>query len=181
MRTSARPSTSGDVVTRRFPFACSRAITSVVTPAETDSIAPASRPAYEDHRFALADGLTCLAEIGAHGTVVGPDPSLVIQPANAIQDALRRDGTLTVADPRPDRDQRSLRQRCLASVAPFGVSLDRVNVNGGAIAFGHPVGMSGARLVLTLANELRRRGGGNGVVALCGGGRQGDALLLKVS
>ena len=181
MRTSTRPSTSGDVMTRRFPCACSRAITSVVTPAETDSIAPASRPAYEDHRFALGDGLTCLAEIGAHGTVVGPDPSLVIQPANAIQDALRRDGTLTVADPRPDRDQRSLRQRCLASVAPFGVSLDRVNVNGGAIAFGHPVGMSGARLVLTLANELRRRGGGNGVVALCGGGRQGDALLLKVS
>jgi len=125
-------------------------------------------------------GLTWLAEIGAHGTVAGPDPSLVIQPANAIQDALRRDGALTVADLDLVEINEAFAGVALASVAQLGVSLDRVNVNGGAIAFGHPVGMSGARLVLTLAHELRRRGGGIGVAALCGGGGQGDALLLRV-
>jgi acetyl-CoA C-acetyltransferase len=125
-------------------------------------------------------GLTWLAEIGAHGTVAGPDPSLVIQPANAIQDALRRDGTLEVADLDLVEINEAFASVALASVAQLGVPLDRVNVNGGAIAFGHPVGMSGARLVLTLAHQLRRRGGGNGVAALCGGGGQGDALLLKI-
>jgi acetyl-CoA C-acetyltransferase len=125
-------------------------------------------------------GLTWLAEIGAHGTVAGPDPALVIQPANAIRDALRRDGTLEVADLDLVEINEAFASVALASVAQLGVSLDRVNVNGGAIAFGHPVGMSGARLVLTLAHQLRRRGGGNGVAALCGGGGQGDALLLKI-
>lgn len=126
-------------------------------------------------------GLTWLAEIGAHGTVAGPDPSLVIQPANAIQDALRRDGTLEVADLDLVEINEAFASVALASVAQLAVPLDRVNVNGGAIAFGHPVGMSGARLVLTLAHQLRRRGGGNGVAALCGGGGQGDALLVRVS
>ena len=125
-------------------------------------------------------GLTWLAEIGAHGTVAGPDPSLVIQPANAIQDALRRDGTLEVADLDLVEINEAFASVALASVAQLAVSLDRVNVNGGAIAFGHPVGMSGARLVLTLAHQLRRRGGGNGVAALCRGGGQGDALLLNI-
>ena len=125
-------------------------------------------------------GLTWLAEIGAHGTVAGPDPSLVIQPANAIQDALRRDGARTVADLDLVEINEAFAGVALASVAQLGVQLDRVNVNGGAIAFGHPVGMSGARLVLTLAHELRRRGGGNGAAALCGGGGQGDALLVRV-
>lgn len=125
-------------------------------------------------------GLTWLAEIGAHGTVAGPDPSLVIQPANAIRDALRRDGTLEVADLDLVEINEAFASVALASVAQLAVPLDRVNVNGGAIAFGHPVGMSGARLVLTLAHQLRRRGGGNGVAALCGGGGQGDALLLKI-
>jgi acetyl-CoA C-acetyltransferase len=125
-------------------------------------------------------GLTWLAEIGAHGTVAGPDPSLVIQPANAIRDALRRDGTLEVADLDLVEINEAFASVALASVARLGVSTNRVNVNGGAIAFGHPVGMSGARLVLTLAHQLRRRGRGNGVAALCGGGGQGDALLLKI-
>jgi acetyl-CoA acetyltransferase family protein len=125
-------------------------------------------------------GLTWLAEIGAHGTVAGPDPSLVIQPANAIRDALRRDGTLEVADLDLVEINEAFASVALASVAQLGVSTNRVNVNGGAIAFGHPVGMSGARLILTLAHQLRRRGGGNGVAALCGGGGQGDALLLKI-
>jgi len=126
-------------------------------------------------------GLTWLAEIGTHGTVAGPDPSLVIQPANAIADALRRDGSLTVADLDLVEINEAFASGALASVAHLGVPADRVNVNGGAIAFGHPVGMSGARLVLTLAHELRRRGGGNGAAALCGGGGQGDALLLRVA
>jgi acetyl-CoA C-acetyltransferase len=125
-------------------------------------------------------GLTWLAEIGAYGTVAGPDPSLVIQPANAIRDALRRDGTLEVADLDLVEINEAFASVALASVAQLAVPLDRVNVNGGAIAFGHPVGMSGARLVLTLAHQLRRRGGGNGVAALCGGGGQGDALLLNI-
>jgi acetyl-CoA C-acetyltransferase len=130
---------------------------------------------------ALRLGLTWLAEIGAHGTVAGPDPSLVVQPANAIRDALRRDGALTVTDLDLIEINEAFAGVALASIAKLGVPLARVNVNGGAIAFGHPVGMSGARLVLTLAHGLRRRGGGNGVAALCGGGGQGDALLIRVS
>jgi acetyl-CoA C-acetyltransferase len=126
-------------------------------------------------------GLTWLAEVGAHGTVAGPDASLVIQPANAIRDALRRDGALRVTDLDLVEINEAFAGVALASVAQLGVPLASVNVNGGAIAFGHPVGMSGARLVLTLAHGLRRRGGGNGVAALCGGGGQGDALMIRVS
>ncbi|MDQ1483654.1 MAG: acetyl-CoA C-acetyltransferase [Actinomycetota bacterium] len=125
-------------------------------------------------------GLTWLAEIGAHGTVAGPDLSLVSQPANAIRDALRRNGTLAVADLDLVEINEAFAGVALASIARLAVPLDRVNVNGGAIALGHPLGMSGARLVLTLAHELRRRGGGNGAVALCGAGGQGDALLVRV-
>ena len=123
-------------------------------------------------------GLSWLVEIGSYGTVAGPDASLLAQPANAILDALKRDGS--------ERDQLDLVEIneafagvVLHSTQLLGVDLDRVNVNGGAIAVGHPVGMSGARLVLTLAMQLRRRGGGTGVAALCGGGGQGDALILR--
>jgi acetyl-CoA C-acetyltransferase len=135
-------------------------------------------------------GLGWVAEIGAHGTVAGPDPSLLLQPANAIRDALRREARGRAArgrDSAPgvgDLDLLEINEAfagvALASTRELGVSLDRVNVNGGAIALGHPVGMSGARLVLTLALELRRRGGGTGAAALCGGGGQGDALILRV-
>jgi acetyl-CoA C-acetyltransferase len=125
-------------------------------------------------------GLPWLAEIGAYGTVAGPDPSLLHQPAGAIRDALRRDGTLRVADLDLVEINEAFAGVALASIRDLGVPQDRVNVNGGAIALGHPVGMSGARLVLTLAMELRRRGGGAGAAALCGGGGQGDALFLRV-
>jgi acetyl-CoA C-acetyltransferase len=126
-------------------------------------------------------GLTWLAEIGGYGTVAGPDPSLLLQPANAIRDALRRDGgTLGVADLDLIEINEAFAGVALASMRDLGAPQDRVNVNGGAIALGHPVGMSGARLVLTLALELRRRGGGTGAAALCGGGGQGDALILRV-
>jgi acetyl-CoA C-acetyltransferase len=134
-------------------------------------------------------GLGWIAEIGAHGTVAGPDPSLLLQPANAVRDALRREARGRAArglDSAPgvgDLDLLEINEAfagvALASTRELGVSLDRVNVNGGAIALGHPVGMSGARLVLTLALELRRRGGGTGAAALCGGGGQGDALILR--
>jgi acetyl-CoA C-acetyltransferase len=125
-------------------------------------------------------GLTPLASIGAYGTVAGPDPSLLFQPAGAIRDAIRRDGSLTVEDLDLLEINEAFAAVALASVRDLGVSPDRVNVNGGAIALGHPVGMSGARLTLTLALELRRRGGGTGAAALCGGGGQGDALILRV-
>ncbi|MEV0224334.1 acetyl-CoA C-acyltransferase [Streptomyces sp. NPDC050704] len=129
---------------------------------------------------ARREGLTPLAEIGAYGTVAGPDPSLLVQPAGAIRDALSRDGRLKTADLDLFEINEAFAGVALASVRELGIPLEKVNVNGGAIALGHPVGMTGARLVLTLAAELRRRGGGTGAAALCGGGGQGDALLLHV-
>lgn len=126
------------------------------------------------------EGLAPLAEIGAYGTVAGPDPSLLVQPAGAVRDALDRDGRLKAADVDLFEINEAFAGVALASVRELGIPLEKVNVNGGAIALGHPVGMTGARLVLTLATELRRRGGGTGAAALCGGGGQGDALLLHV-
>src|SRR3954447_18026376 len=124
-------------------------------------------------------GLTWIAEIGAHGQVAGPDSTLQSQPANAIEAALAREGLQV-----PDLDLVEINEAFaavgLASTAQLGIDPDKVNVNGGAIATGHPIGMSGARVVLHLALELRRRGGGVGAAALCGGGGQGDALILRV-
>jgi len=124
-------------------------------------------------------GLAWLAEIGAHGNVAGPDNSLQAQPANAIIHALGKEGIGV-----DDLDLVEINEAFAAvgvhSMRQLGLPEDKVNVNGGAIALGHPIGMSGARLALTLALELRRRGGGVGVAALCGGGGQGDALVLRV-
>jgi acetyl-CoA C-acetyltransferase len=124
-------------------------------------------------------GLSWIAEIGAHGNVAGPDNSLQSQPANAIKDALRKEN-LTLADLDLIEINEAFAAVGLQSMQDLGVSADIVNVNGGAIALGHPIGMSGARLALTLALELKRRGGGTGAAALCGGGGQGDALILHV-
>ncbi|MFI7546346.1 acetyl-CoA C-acetyltransferase [Actinoplanes sp. NPDC049599] len=124
-------------------------------------------------------GLTWLAEIGAHGNVAGPDSSLQAQPANAIRHALAKSGR-TVADLDLIEMNEAFAQVVLHSMRELKVDEGIVNVNGGAIALGHPIGMSGARLVLTLAMELKRRGGGFGAAALCGGGGQGDALLITV-
>ncbi|MEU3341538.1 acetyl-CoA C-acyltransferase [Streptomyces sp. NPDC002144] len=129
---------------------------------------------------AAREGLVPLAEIGAYGTVAGPDPSLLVQPAGAVRDALARDGRLKTTDLDLLEINEAFAGVALASVRELDVPPEQVNVNGGAIALGHPVGMTGARLVLTLAMELRRRGGGTGAAALCGGGGQGDALLLHV-
>jgi acetyl-CoA C-acetyltransferase len=124
-------------------------------------------------------GLSWIAEIGAHGNVAGPDNSLQSQPANAIKDALRKE-KLELADLDLIEINEAFAAVGLQSMKELGVSDDLVNVNGGAIALGHPIGMSGARLALTLALELKRRGGGTGAAALCGGGGQGDALILHV-
>jgi acetyl-CoA C-acetyltransferase len=125
-------------------------------------------------------GLTWLAEITAHGNVAGPDNSLQSQPANAIRHALDKKG-LSVADLDLIEMNEAFAQVVLQSMRELKVDEEIVNVNGGAIALGHPIGMSGARLVLTLALELRRRGGVYGAAGLCGGGGQGDALIIKAS
>jgi len=124
-------------------------------------------------------GLSWLAEIIAHGNVAGPDSSLQAQPANAIRHALGKAG-LGVDDLDLIEMNEAFAQVVIHSMRELKVSEDIVNVNGGAIALGHPIGMSGARLVLTLALELKRRGGGLGAAGLCGGGGQGDALIIRV-
>jgi acetyl-CoA C-acetyltransferase len=128
-------------------------------------------------------GLEPLAEIGAYASVAGPDSSLQLQPANAITLAAKKQ-QVSVADLDLVEINEAFAAVGVASARALGLTEaeidERVNVNGGAIALGHPIGASGARLVLTLAYELRRRGGGSGVAALCGGGGQGDALILSV-
>ena len=125
-------------------------------------------------------GCTVLAEIVSFGMVAGPDASLLLQPANAIRKALAK-ASLAVGDVRLFEMNEAFASVALASTADLAVSDDIVNVNGGAIALGHPIGASGNRIVLSLAMELRRRGGGLGAAALCGGGGQGDALILRVA
>lgn len=131
-------------------------------------------------RKALALGLDWLAEIGAHGVVAGPDSTLQQQPANAIAAACAQEDI----DP-ASLDLVEINEAFaavgIASTRALGVGPARVNVNGGAIAIGHPIGMSGTRITLHLALELARRGGGTGAAALCGGGGQGSALLLHVA
>jgi acetyl-CoA C-acetyltransferase len=128
---------------------------------------------------ATAAGATVLAEVGAHGVVAGPDNSLHSQPSRAIQRALDKAG-LTVGDLDLIEINEAFAAVAIQSMRDLGVDPDKVNVDGGAIAVGHPLGASGARIALHLVYELRRRGGGLGAAALCGGGGQGDALLLRV-
>jgi acetyl-CoA C-acetyltransferase len=124
-------------------------------------------------------GLAWIAEIGAHGMVAGPDASLHEQPANAIAAACAKEG-IDVADIDLVEINEAFAAVGVVSTRKLGIDPEKVNVNGGAIALGHPIGMSGARLALHLALELKRRGGGTGVAALCGGGGQGDALIVRV-
>jgi acetyl-CoA C-acetyltransferase len=128
---------------------------------------------------AEALGVEPLAELVSHGQVAGPDASLLHQPSNAIALALEKAG-MTVADLDLLEINEAFAAVALASMDALGVSDQMVNMNGGAIALGHPIGMSGTRVALTLAYELKRRGGGMGAAALCGGGGQGEALVLKV-
>jgi acetyl-CoA C-acetyltransferase len=129
---------------------------------------------------AAADRLAVapLGEIVSYGQVAGPDPSLLSQPSRAIQAALDKAGK-SVSDVDLFEINEAFAAVGIASMNDLGITDEVVNVNGGAIALGHPIGMSGNRLALTLLHELRRRGGGLGAAALCGGGGQGDALLVK--
>jgi len=125
-------------------------------------------------------GAPILAEIGAHGTVAGPDPSLLSQPSNAIRKALGREGR-TPDDVDLFEINEAFAVVAIQSMRDLGVGPAKVNVNGGAIAIGHPAGASGARIALHLILELGRRGGGIGAAGLCGGGGQGEALVFRVS
>jgi acetyl-CoA C-acetyltransferase len=132
-----------------------------------------------DRETAMRLNAPILAEVGAFGTVAGPDNSLHSQPASAIKKALKKAGRTE-----QDLDLIEINEAFAAvgieSMRELGVTPDIVNVNGGAIAMGHPLGASGTRIALTLLYELRRRGGGLGAAALCGGGGQGSALLFNV-
>ncbi len=132
-----------------------------------------------DRAMAERRGIPWLAEIVSYATVAGPDPSLLHQPARAIERSLSHAG-LKVGDLDLIEINEAFASVAIASGRDLSLDPALVNVNGGAIALGHPVGMSGARLALTLALELRRRGGGIGAAALCGGGGQGDALIIRV-
>ncbi len=123
-------------------------------------------------------GATPIAELVSFGMVAGPDTSLLTQPSRAIKRALDA-ANLPLSDIDLFELNEAFAAVGLASMRDLGIGEDVVNVNGGAIALGHPIGMSGARLVMTLVNELRRRGGGLGAAALCGGGGQGDAAIVR--
>jgi acetyl-CoA C-acetyltransferase len=123
-------------------------------------------------------GVTPIGEIVSYGQVAGPDASLLTQPSRAINQALSRAGK-SVSDVDLFELNEAFAAVGLASMDDLGITEEISNVNGGAISLGHPIGMSGTRLAITILNELKRRGGGLGAVALCGGGGQGDAMLLK--
>lgn len=126
-----------------------------------------------------ARGVTPLGQVVSYGMVAGPDnASLLTQPSRAIMKALHKAG-LSVSDMKLFELNEAFAAVGIASMKDLGISDDIVNVNGGAIALGHPIGMSGNRLALTILHELRRRGGGMGAAALCGGGGQGDALIVR--
>jgi acetyl-CoA C-acetyltransferase len=126
-----------------------------------------------------ARGITPLGQVVSYGMVAGPDSaSLLQQPSKAILKALGRVGK-SVSDVDIFEINEAFAAVGIASMADLGITDEIVNVNGGAIALGHPIGMSGNRLALTVLHELRRRGGGTGAVALCGGGGQGDALVVR--
>src|SRR5205085_12157982 len=125
-------------------------------------------------------GVTPLAEIIGYGQVAGPDASLLTQPSRSILKALAKAGK-SVSDVSLFELNEAFAAVGIASMQELGITDEITNVNGGAIALGHPVGMSGTRVALTLALELQRRGGGLGAAALCGGGGQGDAILLQVA
>ncbi len=123
-------------------------------------------------------GIEPLAEVIGYGMVAGPDVSLLHQPSRAIKKALDRAG-MSIGEVDLFELNEAFAAVGVASMRDLGITDEVVNVNGGAIALGHPVGMSGTRIVGTLVHELRRRGGGTGAAALCGGGGQGDAVLIR--
>ena len=129
--------------------------------------------------YAEENGLPWLAEIGAHGVVAGPDSTLQSQPSNAIRAACAKEG-ISPSELDLVEINEAFASVAIQSMRELSLDESKVNVAGGAIALGHPLGMSGARIVLHLALELSRRGGGVGAAALCGGGGQGDGLIVRV-
>ncbi len=172
-----RPETTADALARLKP-AFSREGT--ITAGNASQISDgAAAVVVTSREFAERRALSVLAEIGAHGQVAGPDSSLQLQPAHAIEVACKKQG-VTVDDLDLIEINEAFAAVGVASMADLGIGDDIVNVNGGAIALGHPIGASGTRLVMTLVEELNRRGGGLGAAALCGGGGQGEATLVRV-
>ncbi|MHB1595143.1 MAG: acetyl-CoA C-acetyltransferase [Streptosporangiaceae bacterium] len=172
-----RPDTSVETLARLRPsFAADGTITAGTASQISDG---ACAVVVMSAEAARAAGATVLAEVGAHGAVAGPDNSLQSQPSNAIRRALAKAG-LSVSDLDLIEINEAFAAVAIQSMRDLEIGPDIVNVNGGAIALGHPLGMSGARIALHLIYELRRRGGGLGAAALCGGGGQGDALLFRV-
>jgi acetyl-CoA C-acetyltransferase len=172
-----RPDTTADGLAKLRPaFASDGSITAGSSSPISDG---AAAVVVMSKAKAIELGLSWIAEIGAHGVVAGPDASLHEQPSNAIRAACAKEG-IDVADLDLIEINEAFAAVGVVSAKKLGVSTDKVNVNGGAIALGHPIGMSGARLALHLALELQRRGGGVGAAALCGGGGQGDALIIRV-
>ena len=125
-------------------------------------------------------GIEPMAELVSYGQVAGPDCSLLTQPSNAIRAALANTDEVSQSDLSLYEINEAFAAVAAASIDDLGISFDNVNVNGGAVALGHPIGASGNRLVLTLAHELKRRGGGVAAAALCGGGGQGDAVIIRI-
>ncbi len=132
-----------------------------------------------DAKWAAARAIQPLATILAHGEAAWDAPYLARTPAMAAEIALKRAG-LSAADIDLWEINEAFANVTINSIRLLGIDADRVNVNGGAIALGHPIGASGTRIVLTLALELKRRGGGIGLAAICSGGGQGDAIIIKV-
>ena len=128
---------------------------------------------------AIERGLPILAEIKSHGWTAGPDSTLQHQPSTAIKAAAEREGVDPAGFDLYEINE-AFAAVSLASMKDLGIDDSKVNVDGGAVSLGHPIGASGTRIVLHLAYELKRRGGGTGVAALCGGGGQGDALIISV-
>jgi acetyl-CoA C-acetyltransferase len=172
-----RPGTTAEALAKLKPaFGPDGTITAGTASQISDGAAAVVVMSAEAARQAGAD---VLAEIGAHGNVAGPDNSLHSQPSHAIGQALAKAGR-DVKDLDLVEINEAFAAVAIQSMRDLGITSDIVNVNGGAIAIGHPIGASGARIALHLANELRRRGGGLGAAGLCGGGGQGEALLLRV-
>ena len=171
-----RPGTTTEALARLKPsFATDGTITAGTASQISDGAAAVVVMSAEAAQRA---GRTVLAEIGAHGNVAGPDNSLPSQPSNAIKQALAKAGH-DIKDLDLIEINEAFAAVAVQSMRDLGVTSDIVNVNGGAIALGHPLGASGARIALHLCYELQRRGGGFGAAGLCGGGGQGEALLLR--
>jgi len=173
-----RPGTTAESLAALKP-AFSTALSATITAGSSSPLSDgAAAVVVASKAAAEAAGLSWIAEIGSHGQTAGPDGSLHSQPSRAIERALKLEG-LSVADLDLIEVNEAFASVVLQSAKDLGIDAGRINADGGAIALGHPVGASGARLVLHQALALKRRGGGTGVVALCGGGGQGEALILK--